>query len=74
MGMDSIIYLKEKVENKERKFGSVLTYYPCTIEFGNGEKEKALFTKNQIEVALERGLDNPEDFPKKKSFWSKLFW
>jgi len=54
--------------------GSVLTYYPCTIEFGNGEKEKALFTKNQIEVALERGLDNPEDFPEKKSFWSKLFW
>lgn len=74
MVYESKINLQEYVDNKERKFGSINTYYPCKIVFNDGTEEEALFTRNQIEVALKRGLTNPEDFPEKKSFWSRLWW
>jgi hypothetical protein len=41
--------------------------------FKDGTEEDSLFTKNQIEIALKRGLENKEDFPEKKSFWDKLW-
>lgn len=73
MSYDSKIYLNEIVENKQRKFGSQKVYYSCKIIFKDGTEEDSLFTKNQIEIALKRGLENKEDFPEKKSFWDKLW-
>ncbi len=70
--MDSKILMTEKVENKERKFGSQLEYYPCKIITPSGEAN-ALFTKNQIEVAIERAARNPEDIPQDISFFDFLF-
>lgn len=55
--MESIIILEEKVDNKERKFGSNTEYFPCLI----GE-EKALFTENELKIAIERAKINMEDF------------
>lgn len=70
--MDSEIRLDELVENKDRKFGANNYYYPCKIVFDNGDEFNALFTKDQIEVAIERAYRNPEDMPE-KSFWELLF-
>jgi hypothetical protein len=55
--MKSEILTEEKVENKDRKFGSRLIYYPCVID-----GKKALFTENQLKIAIERGKKNTEDF------------
>ena len=46
-----------KVINKERKFGSALDYY--ALKAGS---KKYLFTQDQLDVAEQRGKDNPEDF------------
>lgn len=62
--MKSKIYIEELVENKDRKFGSALEYYPTRIEDEDGQVFNALFTKNEIEVAMERAEANPEDIPK----------
>ncbi len=71
--MNSVIDQSEVIENKERKFGSNLEYYPTTIIKCNGNKIKALFTKSQINDAINRAEKNPEDMIEKKSFFSKLF-
>ena len=70
--MDSVIELKEVVENKDRRFGSNIYYYPCEIVLKSGKKENALFTESQILKAIERATRNPEDMPE-KSFWEILF-
>ena len=71
--MDSKIYLSEKVKNKERKFGSQLEYYPCKIILADGTEKNALFTKNQINVAIDRANKNIEDIPKDVSLFEYLF-
>ncbi len=70
--MDSKIYLDEKVENRDRRFGSQLEYYPTKIVIQPGEMTSALFTKHQIDEAIARAERNPEDMPG-ESFWQKLF-
>ena len=65
--MKSEILTEEKVENKNRKFGSCLVYFPCIID-----GEKALFTNHELRTAIERGKINTEDF-EEKSFWEKIF-
>ena len=65
--MESNICKAEKVDNKERKFGEVMEYYPCRID-----GEPALFTRHQMDIAILRARRNPEDIPEDQSFWSFL--
>ena len=65
--MKSKIDTSEKVDNKERKFGSSLEYFPCLID-----DNKALFTKNELDIAIERANKNLEDF-EEDGFLSWLF-
>jgi len=69
--MKSKIDLTEKVENKDRKFGSALHYYPCHVEGKDGKVGNLLFTVDQIDEAMKRAEANPEDMPE-KSFWEAL--
>ena len=71
----SHLYLDEMVDNKERKFGSVNQYYPVIVIDSEGKLQPALFTENEINVAIERAQSNPEDVEKeeKKSFWEIIF-
>lgn len=71
--MESKILLSEKVENKDRRFGANVTYYPATITDENGDKKKALFSESQITVAILRAERNPEDIPEDKTFWQSIF-
>lgn len=70
--MKSKIYIDEMVENKDRKFGSVLEYYPVRLVDEDDTKFNALFTKKELETALARAEANPEDIPK-KTFLESLF-
>lgn len=58
--VDSIIKAEEKVNNKDRKFGSANEYFPCFLEL-DGKKIPMLFTDNEIQVAVDRAKINPED-------------
>lgn len=69
----SKILLSEAVENKERRFGSDLNYYPAYVVDDKGEEIPALFTSDQIGVAISRAQTNPEDLPERKSFLGRLF-
>lgn len=69
--ISSRIELSEQVENKEFRFGQTSHYYPCIVHTRHGE-EPALFTLDQIQVAIERARDNPEDLPK-RSFLERIF-
>lgn len=72
--MESKLLLNERVENKKRFFGSNMTYFPCTIKTVSGDEVKALFTKNQLKVAMKRAERNQEDFEEKaEGFWGRLF-
>ncbi len=61
MDIKSKINMMEEVENKERKFGSTLNYYPAYIVMSDGEELPALFTSDQLKDAMERAAKNPED-------------
>ena len=65
--MKSKIYLEEVVENKDRRFGQALQYFPCIIVDLNGVEHKALFTTDRIEKATKRGDENREDFDEERS-------
>ena len=73
--MESKIVIDEAVENKERKFGSNTKYYPAEIIISSklGYTEYALFTREQIDVAMKRAERNPEDIEKDETFWEWLF-
>lgn len=74
MKIESIIKLSESVDNKERRFGGSLEYYPVYIISENGNATPALFTKDQIKVATERAERNAEDVPEKDGgFFFGLF-
>lgn len=70
--MDSKMFLKEKVNNEDRKFGSTKEYFPCRIEDEEGNIINALFTEDQIATAVQRALRNPEDIPE-KTIWESIF-
>ncbi len=72
----STIYKSEKVDNKERLFGSTLEYYPVMIKKSRGSEDSTplLFTENELEVAADRAARNPEDLPDtSKNFFEWLF-
>ena len=59
--MKSVICLSDAVENRERRFGAGNEYFPVRLEgFTHAE---ALFTMDQIMVAMRRAEKNPEDVP-----------
>lgn len=67
--MSSRIGLAEMVENKDRRFGAAMEYYPARIITG-GRTRTALFTARQISEALARYEANPEDVPN-PSMWER---
>lgn len=72
--MDSKLKKNEVVENKDRHFGSNLVYFPCMIETEHGTEEPALFTEDQIKIAINRAKINPEDIEEaKKGFLEEIF-
>ena len=71
--MKSKIYLNEEVVNKDRRFGSALTYFPVIIIDEYGDEVEALFTETQIKDAKYRAKRNPEDIPEDLTFWERLF-
>lgn len=71
--MDSILFLAEKVENKQRRFGGDQHYYPAVVVCPDGEKTHALFTGDQISKARQRATVNPEDIPERKGFLARIF-
>ena len=68
--MRSRIDLAEKVDNKDRRFGAALEYYPVMIVTGL-RRQPALFTPAQISEALARAKANPEDMPK-PGIWERI--
>lgn len=72
--MDSIIELKEVVDNHDRRFGSNTEYFPCKIVLIDGTIKNALFTQSMIDNAISRAERNPEDIPQDMSFWASLFF
>ena len=74
--VESEIKLEERVGNKERRFGESTDYYPVYIDDGVADEPvPALFTGNQIKVAIERAKKNMEDVPSKEGggFLSFIF-
>lgn len=65
--IESKIDVSDVVENKERRFGAALEYYPAYL-VGIGEDTPLLFTKSQIEVARKRATKNQEDMPAEASW------
>ena len=61
----SRLFWKEEVENKERKFGSALSYFPAVLE-KDGEEIPMLFTEDDLRRAMERAKKNMEDIPQKE--------
>ena len=71
--MKSKILKDERISNDERIFGSAKHYYPCRIKTEDGEELVALFTEDQLKIAIARAGKNPEDVEKTKSFLTKFF-
>ena len=69
--MKSKIFIEEKVDNKEMKFGETTEYFPARVEYSDSDIKNALFTENEIKVAIERANKNPEDVPE-KTIWEAL--
>ncbi len=74
MGLDSKIEMKEEVVNKNRAFGSNTSYFPAYVVLTDGKEVPALFTMDQLNIAMARASRNVEDMPKEDtSFFSWLF-
>lgn len=73
--IESEIKLEEKVGNDGRRFGESTDYFPAYITSESGDPVPALFTGNQIKVAIQRAKKNMEDVPDKDSggFFFGLF-
>lgn len=67
------IYVSEKLENKDRRFGACQEYIPALVTEERGAEVPALFTAHELDKAIERAARNPEDIPEDKSFFTKLF-
>ena len=68
--MRSVISVADAVENRERRFGAGTEYFPVRLE--GFSRRNALFTLDQILVAIERAEKNPEDIPP-RTFCERLF-
>lgn len=71
--VESKIVMDEEVENKDRTFGSCLSYFPAYVVMVDGKEVPALFTFDQLNDAMQRANRNTEDMPTETSFFSWLF-
>jgi hypothetical protein len=58
--------------NRARRFGSEPSYIRSVVLM-DGTLQPALFTRDQIAVALARAADNPEDAPDVRPWWQRIF-
>lgn len=63
--VESEIKLSEKVGNEARRFGESTDYFPVYITSPDADPVPALFTGNQLKVAIKRAKKNMEDVPDK---------
>lgn len=75
--MKSRVFLEERVENREHRFGQGAEYYPTIVEAADGTSRPALFTAAAVEEACSRGEANAEDFPprwdrRRLGFWRRV--
>ena len=70
--MRSRLYVADRVKNDARRFGSARRYQPAEIVHLDGSRLPALFTQDQITVAIARAQLNPEDIPP-QGFWTRLW-
>ena len=68
-----IIDIRKPKLNTARKFGAAKFYYGGVIIDSWGKKRAALFTAEQINDAISRAMDNPEDAPDARPLWKRLF-
>jgi hypothetical protein len=73
MACKSVLHKGEVVENKERRFGSSLEYFPCWVIRCDGTQVPALFTAHEIAQAVERGARNLEDVPGRATWLERIF-
>ncbi len=57
----SAIDLRKPAQNAGHKFGEAGTYYRGKVIGHDGTAREALFTADQLSVAMERAERNPED-------------
>lgn len=58
----SRVICQERVTNRKRRFGANAHYYPAHVETMTGLTKRALFTEDQLAIAIQRAAANPEDF------------
>lgn len=68
----SKVRLKEKIENKDRLFGSNTHYYPAYIKTLSGAEVPAFFTASQLKIAMQRSVKNKEDLIELEPFMEEL--
>lgn len=73
MASKSVLYKDEAVENRGRKFGSAIEYFPCWIVRRDGTQVPALFTQYSIQEAVARAASNPEDMPEMAKWLERIF-
>jgi hypothetical protein len=64
--------MAEKVANKDQHVLAANEYYPARIVHRTGKTQDALFTIDQLQVAVLRAEVNPEDVPP-VTFMERLF-
>lgn len=76
MAIKSVLFTREEIDNKDKKFGAAATYQPIWVVDDSGNYSFALFTSRELETALERGKKNPEDevppMPLFKKVWDRF--
>lgn len=69
----SLIDLRDETPNRERKFGSDTLYASAWVRVSS-KWEPALFTADQIRVAMQRAASNPEDCRPRPGYVQRLWW
>ena len=74
MKVKSKIIRAEQIENTLKKNAALKKYYPLYVQNNDDTYEFALLTEHEVEVAINRGKNNPEDevTPFKMRWWHKL--
>lgn len=67
----SQIIMGEAVENTDRRFGSAQRYYPAYIRRA-GQWEPAFFSYDQLNDAILRAKNNPEDVAPRSSIFTRF--
>ena len=62
----------KQVANQNPTLGSSSHYYAVKATFPDGRQFNALFTISEMERAMKRATNNPEDIPKEKGLFRRL--